>query len=181
MMKTIIKFLTTAIVLMLLSTSSFAQANASASAQAEADIVAPLAISWVRDLIFANVAVSATIGGTVILAPDVNIPANRTATGGVTLPIVTGDIPQSAQFLVTGEGSYVYDITLPGDVTIYHDTDPTKTMIVNTWLSFPSGQGTLTLGQQNLYVGATLNVSNAQTPGHYQTDANGFTVTVNYN
>ncbi len=55
------------------------------------------------------------------------------------------------------------------------------TMTVNGFTSTPSTTGTLgTGGTQTLQIGATLNVSAAQTPGNY-TSATAIPVTVNYN
>jgi len=160
-----------ALILMGLSITSFGQATASATATAT--IVAPIAITKTVDMNFGNVAVIGA--GTVILAPA----GTRSATGGVTLPNVTGTVT-AASFNVTGEGAYTYAITLPStDYTITH-TNNTDVMIVNTFLSDPSGTGTLTAGAQTLNVGATLNIGAAQLAGLY-TNATGFDVTVNYN
>ena len=82
-------------------------------------------------------------------------------------------------FVVSGIAGYTYEIEIPTtDIILYHATVPTETMIVNAFLSTPSGTGTLdvTLGTETLYVGATLNVTHGQLPGHYVTDANGFLV-----
>jgi hypothetical protein len=183
-MKTITKFLATAIVLLLLSTISFAQTTNFTTSGASATIVAPITIEHFTDLEFGDVAVSAVDDGTVILDPNGNSPADRTPSGGVTLPNVSASLPLAAMFVVSGIAGYTYEIEIPTtDIILYHATVPTETMIVNAFTSTPSGTGTLdiTLGTETLYVGATLNVTHAQLPGHYVTDANGFLVTVNYN
>ena len=140
------------------TTNTFAQATATATATAT--IIAPITISNVVDMNFGNVAIQAGTAGTVVIAPA----GTRTRTAGVTLPSTTGTFTQ-ASFNVGGEGVYTYVITIPS--TDYTITDPvsTATMIVNTFTSTPSGTGALAAGAQTLNVGATLNVSAAQTPG----------------
>jgi hypothetical protein len=103
----------------------------------------------------------------------------RTATGGITLPAITGTVA-AASFDVTGSDGYTYTITLPStDYTITRASG-TETMIINTFTSDPSGTGTLTGGSETVNVGATLNVNAGQVGGTY-TNATGFDVTVNYN
>jgi hypothetical protein len=169
-----IRLMATAIlaVFFIAETTSFGQVTASASATAT--IVAPIAITKTVDMNFGNIAVS-TSAGTVVLAPA----GTRTNTGGVSFPASTGTVA-AASFNVTGEGSYTYAITLPsGNYTITR-VSSSETMTVNTFVSNPSGTGTLTSGSQTLNVGATLNVSGSQVAGEY-TNATGFDVTVNYN
>ncbi len=84
-----------------------ANAQATASASASATIVTPISIAKDVDMNFGNIAVTSS-GGTVVLAPA----GTRTTTGGVTLPVVNGTVT-AAQFTVSGEGAYTYDITLP--------------------------------------------------------------------
>ena len=148
------------------------QAQATASASASATIVTPISITKDVDMNFGNVAVQTLNAGTVILAPD----GSRLVTGGVTIPVSTGTVT-AASFTVDGEGSYLYDITLPSSVTI---TDGTHNMTVDAFSSDPDAQGQLSSGTQTLNVGATLNVNAAQAAGAYTT-ATPFDVTVNYN
>jgi Domain of unknown function (DUF4402) len=172
-MKNIIKAIATSVVLVAAANSSFAQATATASASA--NIITPISIVKTVDMNFGNVAVSATVSGTAVLAPA----GTRTTggSGGVTLPATTGTVT-AATFTVSGQASYTYAITLPGSCTI---TDGSHTMNVNAFTSTPSATGTLsTGGTQTLTVGATLNVSAAQASGVY-TNATGVPVTVNYN
>jgi hypothetical protein len=156
------------------STASFAQATATASASAT--IITPITIVKNVDMNFGNVAVSATIAGTAVLAPA----GTRTTggAGGVTLPATNGTVA-AASFTVSGQGSYTYAITLPVSCTI---TDAgSHTMTVNAFTSSPATTGTLSAGgSQTLTVGATLNVAAAQAAGSY-TNAAGVPVTVNYN
>ena len=173
-MKNIIKAIAATVVIAGFSTSSFAQATATASASA--NIITPISIVKVTDMNFGNVAVSATLAGTVVLAPA----GTRTTGGGggVTLPATTGTVA-AASFTVSGQASYTYAITLPSTCSI---TDGSShSMTVNTFTSSPATTGLLSSGGvQTLNVGATLNVSAAQAANLY-TNATGVPVTVNYN
>ena len=168
-----IKQLVLSFTLIAFSVNLFSQSTASANASAT--IVAPIAISNIDDMNFGNVAV--INAGTVILAPN----SSRTATGGVTLPNVTGTV-SAASFQVSGEGNYTYSITLPSTDYIVTRVSGSETMAVNTFTSTPTvaAGGQLNDGTQVLNVGATLNVATGQVPGVY-TGASGFDVTVNYN
>ena len=173
-MKNIIKSLVIATAVLGFANSSFAQATATASASA--NIITPISIAKTVDMNFGNVAVSATISGTAVLAPA----GTRTTggAGGVTLPATTGTV-SAASFDVTGQASYTYAITLPTSTTI---TDgASHTMTVDAFTSVPATTGTLSAsGTQTLNVGATLNVAAGQASGTY-TNATGVPVTVNYN
>ena len=158
---------------MLFAFAAGSYAQATASATGTATIVAPIGITKTVDMNFGNIAVSGA--GTVILAAA----GTRTATGGITLPAITGTVA-AASFDVTGSDGYTYTITLPStDYTITR-VSGTETMIINTFTSDPSGTGTLTGGTETVNVGATLNVNAGQVGGTY-TNATGFDVTVNYN
>src|SRR5580704_19376676 len=97
-MKNIVKSIAIAAVAVIgFSNSSFAQATATASASA--NIITPISIVKVTDMNFGNVAVSATLAGTVVLAPA----GTRTTggAGGVTLPSNNGTVA-GADFTVSG-------------------------------------------------------------------------------
>jgi hypothetical protein len=145
--------------------------GATASADASATIITPIAISHVADMNFGNVAVSATLGGTVVLTPA----GGRSATSGVTLPAGAGTVTAAA-FTVTGVAGVNFLITLPGSVTI---SNGGNNMTVNTFTCTPTSPAVLTGGSVSLTVGATLNVTAAQPAGIYTT-ATPFDVTVNY-
>ena len=151
--------------------NSFAQVTATASTTAT--IITPIAITKDVDMSFGNIAVSPTLGGTVVLPTA----GARTLTGGVTLPVVTGTV-SAASFTVTGEGNSTYSITLPSSAITL--TAPSGTMTVENFLSTPSNTGALSGGTQEIKVGATLNVGASQPAGAY-TNASGLFVTVNYN
>ena len=171
-MKNMKKVLVLAIVILGFAASSFAQVTATASTTAT--IITPIAIAKTVDMNFGNIAVSPTIAGTVILPTT----GARTLTGGVTLPVVTGTVT-AASFNVTGDGTSTYSITLPSS-SITLTGVPSGTMAVQSFVSNPSGTGTLTAGAQTIKVGATLTVGAAQPAGVY-TNAAGLFVTVNYN
>ncbi len=173
-MKNLTKVLAIASIFIAGATASFAQASATASASAT--IITPITITKTADMNFGNIAVSATIAGTAILAPG----GTRTTggAGGVTLPATTGTVA-AASFTVSGQASYTYAITLPTSCTL--SDGASHSMTVNTFTSSPATTGTLSgTGTQTLNVGATLNVSAAQASGTY-TNATGVPVTVNYN
>jgi hypothetical protein len=173
-MKNIVKSLAITAAVLGFANSTFAQASATASVTA--NIITPITIVKTVDMNFGNVAVSATVAGTTILAPA----GTRTTggAGGVTLPANTGTVT-AATFTVSGEPTFTYAITLPSSATI---TDASShTMTVNSFTSNPSSTGVLSGGgSQTLTVGATLNVLAGQASGSY-TNATGVPVTVNYN
>ena len=171
-MKNIFKSIAITAVVIVSANSSFAQALATASASAT--IITPISIVKTIDMNFGNVAVSATTAGTAVLSPA----GTRAAGGGVTLPATNGTVA-AATFVVSGQASYTYAITLPSSCTIVDGSS--NNMTVNAFTSSPSSTGTLSSGgTQTLTVGATLNVGFGQTAGFY-TNATGVPVTVNYN
>jgi general stress protein CsbA len=161
------------LLIVVFTTNTFSQETATATATAT--IIAPITITNAVDMNFGNVAIQAETAGTAVIAPA----GTRTSTGGVTLPSTTGTVT-AASFTIGGEGIYTYTITIPSTDYTITDLNSAESMIVNTFTSTPSGTGILADGAQTLNVGATLNVSAAQTPGVY-TNATGFNVTVNYN
>src|SRR5471030_51753 len=107
-MKNLVKAIVTAAVVLGCTSSSFAQATGTASASAT--IITPISIAKTVDMNFGNIAVSASLAGTAVLAPA----GTRTTggAGGVTLPATAGS-PTSADFTVSGQPSYTVAITLP--------------------------------------------------------------------
>ncbi|MBK7213751.1 MAG: DUF4402 domain-containing protein [Bacteroidales bacterium] len=160
-----------ALVVLGFAANTFAQVTATSSTTAT--IITPIAITKDVDMNFGNIAVSPTLGGTVVLPTA----GARTQTGGVTLPVVTGTVA-AASFTVTGEGNSTYSITLPSSAITL--TSANGTMTVENFVSNPGNTGTLSNGSQIVKVGATLNVGAAQPAGTY-TNASGLFVTVNYN
>lgn len=148
-----------------------ASAADNTTANATATVIAPISIAKVSDLTFGNLI--AGTGGTIAINA-----ADSVTLVGITAPSTQTGTRAAAVFNVTGEGSYTYAITLPStNQTITH-SNTVNTMLVNSFVSNPSGTGTLTAGAQTLKVGATLNVGSAQLAGVY---SGAFTVTVAYN
>ena len=174
-MKNTVKFIGIAFVLLTLSVNVMAQ-SVSATATAEAWIVTPLDIQKVHDLSFGNVAVN-TVDGTVLLSPA----GIRSAGPGGAMPVANPTGPVSAaEFEVSGTVGQLVTLTLPSTdciVTNGANTMPVNTFICDQPASFPIPSG----GLITLKVGATLNVTGGQAPGHYITaTADKFTVTVVY-
>ncbi len=150
-----------------------ANAQATASASASATVVTPISIAKDVDMNFGNIAVTSS-GGTVVLATA----GTRTTTGGVTLPVVNGTVT-AAQFTVSGEGAYTYDITLPSSAVVLTKSGGGATMNATSF-NHNAGTPQLSSGTQTFKVGATLTVVAAQAAGAYTTGT-AFNVTVNYN
>ncbi len=174
-MKNISKILAAATAILFSAAATEASAQATATASATATIVTPIDISKTADMDFGNVAVHASTGGTVVLAPA----GTRTSTSGVTLPATAGTVTAAA-FTVSGQASYTYAITLPTGTTQIEDAN-SNTMDITLFTSSPATTGVLSSGgTQALTVGATLTVVGGQAAGVYTTGSD-FSVTVNYN
>lgn len=99
----------------------------------------------------------ASAGSVIIDTSDV-----RTTTGGV-FPYVS--LAHAARFDVAGCADYAYNIVLPDTITL---SSSTSSMSMNNFVSMPATSGVLdATGNQELVVGATLNVGAAQTAGTY--------------
>src|SRR4051812_35291648 len=127
------KIFAASIVMMGFSAQSYAQSSATATATAT--LVTPIAISKTVDMDFGTVAASST-PGTVVLGTN----NSATPSGGVSLP---GGTPAAAQFAVSGEGTSAFDITIPSSIVLSNGTD---NLTVDSFVSTPSGTGTLTAG-----------------------------------
>ena len=100
----------------------------------------------------------------------------RTTSGNVVT--LSADPGQAAQFLVSGDPSTTYAITLPVDGTVVLSNGAID-MPVSGFVSDPAANGVLPgSGSQLLSVGATLHVAAGQPAGSY---SGSFSVTVNYN
>lgn len=168
------KLLLLAIVVLGISAVSFGQDNPTVSdvATASANIVAPITIDKVTNLVFGNIAVKADEGGTVVMSPA----GSRTNTDGVSLPATTGDF-NAATFTVTGETDYGFEIEItPATLKVKKGT--TNEMTISSFTN--NSTGVLTSGTQTVGVGGTLTVTAGQATGVY-TSTDEFTVTVNYN
>jgi hypothetical protein len=183
-MKTLLKIIATAIVLLGIETNTFAQLTINPSASGT--IVQTITFLKLYDLDFGNMAVTA-IGGTCILTPMAGNNPNRTITGGVTLPAFIGT-PRAAAFTVTGVPGEYFTITiLQVGIFISHTVLPANQMLVDTY-TCDQQQTAPDMWRQQLdalngdatfYVGGTCHVNPNQLAGLY-TNAAGFPVTVNY-
>ncbi|MDP3842488.1 MAG: DUF4402 domain-containing protein [Oxalobacteraceae bacterium] len=152
--------------------------NASAAdgtGTADATVVTPIAIAASSpNLRFGSFSTSAAAQTVAI-----DTAGARTLTGA--LGVGTGQNAfGAASFAVTGDSTLTYAITLPTTSTISTDdaVGVTKNMTVSSFVSNPSGTGTLTAGAQTLLVGATVTTVASQVAGAY---TGTFTVTVAYN
>ena len=143
---------------------------ATTSANGTATVIVDMGITKNADLRFGKF--SAGTGGTVVMTTA----GSRSKTGAVMLSAL--DAGGAASFAVTGDSTATYAITLPGSAATITRTGFTETMSVGTFVSNPSGTGTLTAGAQTLLVGGTLTVGSAQVAGAY---SGSFSVTVDYN
>ena len=156
--------------------------SSTANGTATATVILPITLAASRALAFGNVVPGST-PGTVIV--DDSTAGASSVTGGTTQPGSHRGTVSSAQFDVSGEGSFTYTLTMPiGPITITNTT--ADTMTVDTWTSSiatTAGAGALSgsaggPGTQTIYVGGTLNVAASQAPGNY---SGTFSVTVAYN
>jgi hypothetical protein len=196
-MKKLFKVFAITIALVGLAIVSYAQ-TVSDNTTAEATIIKPIAIENTQPMNFGNIAVGA-VGGTVVLVPagtrSLGVP------GSLVLPTTFPGTIQQAIFHVTGNAGYVYNVTLPNTTTTPHiitlKTDNTKTMNVIAFTdatifdpALSPTQGKLDInGEDDIWVGATLEVAGDQAAGVYISGGNTgvdpvgtqFTVTVGYN
>lgn len=113
----------------------------------------------------------------------VTVSTSGARTPGFGVMLLSSGAGAAAQFLVTGDSSRTYSITLPVNGTVSLSLAGSPSMNVINFISSPSTTGTLsvgdgTTGSQTLMVGATLNVGNSQPTGIY---SGSFSVTVDYN
>jgi hypothetical protein len=167
------------------ATGAMAQSSATATGTATANVVRPITITASRDLAFGNVVPGAALGTLVIAGTAAGA---QSVTGGTTQPggTLKGTVT-SSQFLVSGEGSFTYTLTIPvAPVTISDTASTPNTMTVSTFTSdvaTTAGAGLLsgsagTAGTQTVSIGGTLNVGANQAAGAY---TGSFSVTVAYN
>ena len=145
---------------------------ASTTADAFATVALALTIVKNADMQFGTISESGA--GTVVLATD----GSRTTTGSAS--ILASGPGAAADFLVTGQPSATYSITLPANGTVSL-TGPGAPMAADNFTSLPLATGLLSAGPgtETLLVGAELSIAAGQVDGLYT--ALGFTVTVNYN
>jgi hypothetical protein len=143
---------------------------ASDDAVVTAVVVSTLSLVNQTDMVFGDIA-SSNAPGTVILSPS----GTRLITGGTFVSSTVSTGP--AVFDVAGLPNAVYAITLPNSVVLTGASG--NSMVVDNFTSQPVSTGlTDPGGEQNLFVGGTLNVSSNQAIGSYSGIMN---VTVVYN
>jgi hypothetical protein len=165
------------------TTGAFAQSSATATGTATANVIHPITLTASRPLAFGNVVPGAALGTLVIAGTS---GGAQSFTGGVTQPGGQKGTVSSAQFDVSGEGTYTYTITIPTAAVTISDGNAPDDMTVDTWTSSiatTAGAGVLNgalgaVGTQSFFVGGTLNVGAAQAAGSY---TGSFSVTVAYN
>jgi hypothetical protein len=158
--------------ILLLSTlpGSLTVQAASDNATVLATVVSTLSLVNQTDMVFGDIAAS-NVPGTVVLSPG----GTRLTTGGafVSSTVSSG----SAAFDVFGLPNSMYAITLPISVVLTGASG--NSMVVDNFTSQPANTGlTDPGGQQNLFVGGTLNVGSNQAIGSY---SGVISVTVVYN
>lgn len=132
---------------------------ASDNADVTATVIAALSLVNQTALTFGDVA-AGNSPGTVILKPD----GTRLTTGGSFINSTVAAGP--AVFSVSGLPNAVYAITLPNFVVLSGASG--NSMVVDGFSSQPFGNGlTDPGGEQNLFVGATLNINANQAVGSY--------------
>lgn len=146
---------------------------------ANANIVSPITLEAKVPLEFGDLAVSATVAGSVELSPAAATVPNPLL--GVTL-MTTGAARTAAKYHVTGVASYVYSISFPSPTATVSNGGNQMTISNFTFHSDNANSatgGTLTSGgADDFYVGAKLTVPAGKATGSY---TGNFDVMVNYN
>ena len=143
---------------------------ASDTAVVVAEVVETISLVNQTGMVFGDIAVTNS-PGTVVLSPA----GTRLVTGGAFVNSTVASGP--AVFDVSGLPNAVYAITLPTSIVLTGASG--NSMVVDEFTSLPANTGlTDPGGEQNLFVGATLNVDSNQAIGSY---SGLMTVTVVYN
>lgn len=155
-----------------------------ATGNATAIILAPLSVTEQNALHFGSASVAAGTAGTVV----VDTAGARTAggAGGVTLITGAGNENQGILRINTPPTTIPITVSVTAAATVTHTTAPANTMPVNTFVLAGGGAGpaatitfTLTAAdtQEDINVGATLNVDAGEVPGTYQGT---YTINISY-
>jgi Domain of unknown function (DUF4402) len=159
------------------SVNANAQTPSTATANVNANIVQPIVITKVQDMVFSDIAV--TGGGTVTLGLTNNL---STSGAGVSLPATSA--PFSAVFNVTGSAGYLYTYSVPANFNLVHSITPANTIAVSAITSTYDGSAHISTlngsGADVVKFGATITLAANQAPGFYA-NTTAFAVTVNYN
>ena len=170
-----IKFFAIAILFSGVSVMASAQVTNNATSRADVNIIKPITIVNNKNLEFGTIAVNGA--GTVQI----------TATGTVTysekislLATATSATRQAAKFTITGEPTYKYSIALAdldGTPNVAKLTGAGAPMTVNLINGKEASANVLAAGNNELFIGGTLNVAAVQSSGAY---TGTFKVTVAY-
>jgi hypothetical protein len=117
---------------------------------ADAHIATALAFTSGSHLNFGTIINSAD-GGTV----TVDFDGSAIAKTGTLLLTTQGDAAARSTYVVTGDGTYTFSITLPSDIEI---TNGTEHMHVTDWTTEDATVVSLSGGEATFHVGATLTV-----------------------
>jgi len=150
--------------------TAFAQASDTEPAVATANIIAPIALTKVTDLVFGDIVPNAT-------ASTVIMNNAGTITGGTGTALAS--TRNSAIFNVTGQAGRAYTVSAIGDITIGNVLG--APMIINSTSDCGGGAGGCVIaavGGSQVRVGGTLNVGANQVAALY---TGNFNVTVTYN
>ncbi|HPJ82485.1 MAG TPA: DUF4402 domain-containing protein [Bacteroidales bacterium] len=143
-----------------------------------AELADALSASETSPLSFGRFFIDGEGGGTIIIEAASSVV--RTSTGS-SVHLASGGNPGPAIYEVLGLPNYNVTITLPGESTLTHSTNPAHRMTVDNWEVYPSHTGRLDVnGQMTFYMGAVLRVQNlSQNPvGVY---SGTYAVTFDYN
>lgn len=148
---------------------------ATTTASATGTIISPINITKSADLVFGNLAASAS-AGTVTLTPGSGL------TGDANVTTLTGVTPAAARFDVTGQAGLGYSIAITATALTSGGNSMAFTPVSDLTASAKTSglvtTGTLTGGAQSIFVGGVLSVGADQAPGEY---AGIITAVVNYN
>ena len=170
-----IKFFAIAILFSGVSVMASAQVTNYATSSADVNIIKPITIENNQNLEFGTIAVNGA--GTVeitaagVVTPSTNISLLTTATSATR---------KAAKFTITGEPTYKYSIALAdqdGTPNVAKLTGAGAPMTVNLINGKEASANVLAAGNNELFIGGTLNVAAVQSSGAY---TGTFKVTVAY-
>lgn len=153
-----------------ISSSALAQASATATGSASATIFKPIKLTAVTALSFGKFALSGTSGGSTTIDETAD-----SLTGTTGLTAISGGTVSRAVFTLNGDAQATYTITLPSSAVSMTNSNGTGTVTLS---NFVSDHPTLNGSDQDLHVGAKLNVSSDAGGGAW---SGTFPVTVAYN
>jgi hypothetical protein len=178
-MKKIILFIT--VILTGFTMNLNAQSTASTTSSASAKLIRAMTLTETAALDFGSNLLTSPAGGTVVLSSDNNV---RGYTGGVVA--ATLGVAVNGAYDVTGTALETYALTLPGTITVTHQTagGGARTMAivpVARFKDFGIDATTSTLdedGEDSFTLGGTLTIVTGQVAGVY---AGTFPISVDYN